>query len=143
MELLEGQKHGQEVFVEELQHFIPAIVKHQDADSGLWYQIVDKGDREDNWLESSCSALFIYTIAKAIKAGYVDKSYKEVIEKAYNGLLTHMVKVDESQLELSGICIGTSAGEYDYYVSRPTSENDLHGMGAFILACMAVNDILK
>src|SRR6185437_11098590 len=109
----------------------------QDADSGLWYQIVDKGDREDNWLESSCSALFIYTIAKSIKAGYVDHTYQEIVEKAYNGLLNQMVTVDESTLTLSGICIGTSAGEYDYYVSRPTSENDLHGMGAFILACMA------
>lgn len=143
LELLEGQKHGQEKLVEELQRFIPSVVSHQDVDSGLWYQIVDKGDREDNWLESSGSALFIYTIAKAIKAGYVDNTYQEIVEKAYNGLLTHMVKVDEQNLELSGICIGTSAGEYDYYVSRPTSENDLHGMGAFILACMAVHDISK
>ncbi len=53
----------------------------------LWYQIVDKGDREDNWLESSCSSLFIYTIAKAIKAGIVDDSYKAVVDKAYDGLL--------------------------------------------------------
>ncbi len=143
LELIEGQKHGQEVWVEELQRFIPAIVSHQDPDSGLWYQIVDKGHREDNWLESSCSALFIYTIAKAIRAGYVGDTYQEVVEKAYSGLLSHMVKVDEQKLELSGICIGTSAGEYDYYVSRPTSENDLHGMGAFILACMAVHDISK
>lgn len=141
LEQIEGQKHGQEVWVEELQRFIPAIVSHQDADSGLWYQIVDKGDREDNWLESSCSALFIYTIAKALKAGYVEDTYQEVVKKAYNGLLEHMVKVDDQRLELSGICIGTSAGEYEYYVSRPTSENDLHGMGAFILACMAVHDI--
>lgn len=141
LEQIEGQKHGQEVWVAELQRFIPAIVSYQDSDSGLWYQIVDKGDREDNWLESSCSALFIYTIAKAIKAGYVEDTYQEVVEKAYSGLLKHMVKVDEQKLELSGICIGTSAGEYEYYVSRPTSENDLHGMGAFILACMAVHDI--
>jgi unsaturated rhamnogalacturonyl hydrolase len=143
LELLEGQKHGQEVFAEELKQFIPAIVNFQDEESGLWYQIVDKGDKEDNWLESSCSSLFIYTIAKAIKAGIVDDSYKAVVDKAFEGLLEHMVKVDGDHLELSGICIGTSAGEYDYYVGRPTSENDLHGMGAFILACMAQHDISK
>lgn len=139
--LLEGKNHGQEMLVKELQQFITTIVSFQDTDSNLWYQIVDKGQKEDNWLESSCSALFIYTIAKAIKAGYVTDDYQEVVEKAYSGLLEHMVKVDGEKLELSGICIGTSAGKYDYYVSRPTSENDLHGMGAFILACMAVHDI--
>ena len=143
LELLDGQKHGQEVFVEELKQFVPAIVNFQDAESGLWYQIVDKGDREDNWLESSCSSLFVYTIAKAIKAGIVDDSYKAVVDKAYKGLVERMVKIDGDHLELSGICIGTSAGEYDYYVGRPTSENDLHGMGAFILACMAHHDISK
>lgn len=81
LEQIEGQKHGQEVWIEELQRFIPAIVSHQDVDSGLWYQIVDKGDHEDNWLESSCSALFIYTIAKALKAGYVEDTYQEVVKK--------------------------------------------------------------
>lgn len=141
--LLEGKDYGQEVLIEELQSFIPAIVNFQDEDSGLWYQVVDKGDRADNWLESSCSSLFIYTIAKALKAGYVDSSYEKKIMKAYEGLLDQMVKVDGDHLELSGICIGTSAGGYDYYIERPTSENDLHGMGAFILACMALHDISK
>lgn len=141
LELLEGKNHGQKVFIEELQSFIPSIINFQDADSGLWHQVIDKGEQPDNWLESSCSSLFIYTIAKALKAGYINQSYKETITNAYDGLLQHMVKVEGDHLELSGICIGTSAGLYDYYVERPTSVNDLHGMGAFILACMALHDI--
>ncbi len=54
-----------------------------------------------------------------------------------------MVESDDTSLTLKGIVIGTSAGTYDYYVSRPTSENDLHGMGAFLLASMAYYDLIK
>ena len=64
----------------------------------LWYQLVDKGDREDNWLESSCSASFLILIAKAIKHGIVDDSYREVCDKAYTGLLEHMVESDDTSL---------------------------------------------
>jgi unsaturated rhamnogalacturonyl hydrolase len=43
---------------------------------------------------------------------------------------------------MKGICIGTSAGEYDDYAARPTSENDLHGVGAFILASVAMDELI-
>lgn len=32
---------------------------------------------------------------------------------------------------------------HDYYVGRPTSEDDLHGVGAFLLAAMAVYEYLE
>lgn len=143
LELLGDRKRGQGELIQSLQSFIPAILNFQDDKTGLWYQIVDKGNLEDNWLESSCSALFLYFIAKAISHGYVDESYRTTADKAYKGLLEHMVEEQESTLTLSGICIGTSAGVYDYYVDRPTSENDLHGMGAFILGSMAYYDLIK
>ncbi len=33
---------------------------------------------------------------------------------------------------------GTCVGDYAFYCARPTSENDLHGAGAFILMCTEV-----
>ncbi|MCM3764166.1 glycoside hydrolase family 105 protein [Neobacillus niacini] len=143
LEILGERKRGQEELIQALQNFIPAIVKFQDDQTGLWYQIVDKGELADNWLESSCSALFIYFISKAIQHGYVDETYRAVVEKAYKGLLEHMVEEYEETADLKGICIGTSAGVYDYYVSRPTSKNDLHGMGAFLLGSMAYYDLIN
>lgn len=141
IEILGSKKRGQEEWIESLQKLIPAVASYQDDESGLWYQIVDKGKQPDNWLESSCSSLFLYFIAKAVRNGIIDDSYISLVEKGYQGLLNRMIDEKESELKLSGICIGTSAGEYDYYIGRPTSENDLHGMGAFILASMAVHDL--
>ena len=42
----------------------------QIAYTGTWYQVTDQGAREGNYLESSATALFIYTLAKAINKGY-------------------------------------------------------------------------
>ncbi|MFF2449206.1 glycoside hydrolase family 105 protein [Neobacillus sp. NPDC058068] len=143
LDILPENHEGRAVLIEALQKLISGYAKFQDEKTGLWYQIVDKVDRTDNWLESSCSSLFIYTIARAVEKGYVDKEYRTIAVKAYQGLLDEMIECDNETWKMKGICIGTSAGVYDYYVSRPVSENDLHGVGAFILASMAVATIIE
>lgn len=51
---------------------ISRVVRCQDTADGRWYQVMDKGDRTDNWLENSCSCLFVYAIAKAVRKGFID-----------------------------------------------------------------------
>nr|WP_261179873.1 glycoside hydrolase family 105 protein [Anaerobacillus sp. CMMVII] len=135
---------AREELIGELKQYVDTLVKYQDEESGLWYQIVDKGHLEDNWLESSGSSLFVYTIAKAVNGNYLDSSYLEVANKSYQGLLDKMISFDEeNRLQLEGICIGTSCGVYDYYVARETCVNDLHGLGAFMLACVEMSKLNK
>ncbi|WP_100406467.1 glycoside hydrolase family 88/105 protein [Bacillus solitudinis] len=125
-----------------IRNLVENLVRYQDEKSGLWYQIVNKGHLEDNWLESSCSSLYVYTIAKAVNKGYIDASYVETAQKGYEGIINHKIEEHEDgSLSLTGICIGTSIGTYDYYVARDTSENDLHGVGAFILASMQMHQL--
>lgn len=142
LDLLPKEHKGRGELIESLQSLIKGLVRLQDKNTGLWYQIVDKGSQKDNWLESSCSCLFIYTIARAVEAGYVEREYLEAAVRGYQGLLQEMIEINGDSLTLKGICIGTSAGVYDYYVGRPVSENDLHGVGAFILASMALVNIV-
>ncbi|WP_134699239.1 glycoside hydrolase family 105 protein [Ammoniphilus sp. YIM 78166] len=142
LELMPEDHPGRADFIQSLQDYVRGLAQFQDEKTGLWYQVVDKGDRADNWLESSCTSLFVYTIAKAVEAGYIDAEYLKVAQKAYQGLLDHMIVSEEGKWIMKGICIGTSAGDYDYYVGRPTSENDLHGVGAFILATMALEKLV-
>ncbi len=49
-----------------LSELIEGLLKVQDQQTGLWYQVVDKGDRADNWHDSSGSAMFVYCIQRAI-----------------------------------------------------------------------------
>lgn len=111
---------------------IKAICKYQDKESGLWYQVTDKGGMEGNWLESSCTCLFVAAICKAVRDGYLDKSYLEYAESGYKGIIDRL-RYDENGVIIDNICVGTGVGDYKHYCDRPTSENDLHGVGAYLI----------
>ncbi|OAS82561.1 MULTISPECIES: glycoside hydrolase family 105 protein [Metabacillus] len=124
-----------------IQDLVAGLTKYQDEQTGLWYQVVDKGGMEGNWLESSASSLFIYTIAKAVTNKYVGPDYAEVASLGFKGLVENKIEETSDSVVIKDICIGTSIGVYDYYVNRERSENDLHGAGAFILACMEMEKL--
>ncbi|MEC1263090.1 glycoside hydrolase family 105 protein [Bacillus swezeyi] len=130
------QDHGtRQEWTGALQEMVKNLADFQDEETGLWYQVVDKGEREDNWLESSCSCLYVYAMAKGVRMGYIDPSYIEKALKAYKGLLAEKIEFNPGEgLFLKDICVGTSAGTYEYYVGREKSINDLHGVGALIMA---------
>ncbi len=62
------------------------IKNTQDPESGLWFQVVDKGNLSDNWLESSGSGMMIYAVKTAVDCGFIDKSYLTVAQKGWTGL---------------------------------------------------------
>lgn len=121
-----------------------ALVRCQDLGSGLWYQVVDKGDRPDNWLETSCSSLFVYALARGVKQGIVGYECLTAARMGYRGLVSVIARASaDGGFTMPNICIGTSAGDYENYVTRPTSRNDLHGVGAFVMACVEMNDLIS
>ncbi len=123
--------------------YCTAIAKYQDDKTGCWYQVVDKGNADGNWIESSCSALFVCGISKAIKSGYVEKGFKVIADKGFNGVINMIEENEDGTLTIPDICIGTGVGDYEYYIARPKRENDLHGMGAFVLMCNAYHSLCE
>ncbi|MDR3336615.1 MAG: glycoside hydrolase family 88 protein [Treponema sp.] len=113
---------------------IQALVRFQDEETGLWYQVLDRQDDPKNWREISCSCLYTYVIAKALRKNLLHKSYGKYIHKAYRAVINSL-SFQGDDLVISNICIGTGIGDYDFYLRRPTVQNDLHGMGAFLLMC--------
>ncbi len=111
------------------------LIKYQDKQTGLWYQVVDKGHMPDNWHEVSCSCLFIYALCKAINMGEMSQDFKEYAKKGYEGVVSTLKYYEDGGLCVNRVCVGTGVGDYEHYINRPTSENDLHGMGAFLLMC--------
>jgi unsaturated rhamnogalacturonyl hydrolase len=83
------------------------LKRTQDAPSGRWFQVVDKGDQPDNWTDTSGSAMFTYTIAKGIELGLLDhKEFASVVEKGYQGI-TANAKINERGLvDISSACDG-------------------------------------
>ena len=127
------------VLIEILKDLLVALPKFQDEKTGLWYQVVDKGHEPDNWLENSCSSLFVYAMAKAVRMGYLDEKYLQYAWKGYEGVIDTLTFDEKGHVVIGNICIGTGIGDYPHYIARPTSENDLHGAGAFILMCVEMS----
>ena len=83
------QDHPQrQAIIDILGRLAEAVAPYQDSGTGLWYQIVDQGTREGNYLEATVSSMFAYSLIKGVKKGYLDPKYREVGVKAYQGIIT-------------------------------------------------------
>jgi len=124
-----------------LNHFANAVAKAQDAKTGLWWDVLDKPNKAKNYLEASASCMFVYTLAKAVRLGYLPRSYINVAKKGYDGVIKAFIK-DENGLTYLYGTVSVSGlggnpyrdGSYDYYMSEKAVVNDPKGMGSFILA---------
>jgi unsaturated rhamnogalacturonyl hydrolase len=112
---------------------VPALAKYQDPKTGLWFQVVNKGDVEGNWLETSSSSMYTYITDVAVRRGYVDKRYKKVAEKGYQGVLSKVTRGDDGLVNIADIGEGTNVSDLAYYFARKRPLNDPHGLGAFLL----------
>lgn len=112
---------------------LDAVCKVQSSE-GRWYQVLDKGDTEGNWLETSCSCLFTAALCKAIRKGILDKKYFQYAKKGYEAVI-HSLEWAGDDILIGNVCIGTGVGDYRHYCDRPVVVNDLHGMGAFLIMC--------
>lgn len=121
---------------------IDSMLHFQD-ESGMWYQVVDKGDREGNYLETSGSAIFAYSIMKSVRMGILEDKYFEYGLKAFNGICDKYLTEKDGQLQLDGICLVAGLGPYnkprrngtyEYYMSEPIVSNDAKGVAPLVLA---------
>lgn len=120
------------------QKLLKAVMSVQDKESGMWYQVLDKGGQPGNWLETSCTALFSAAIAKAVHMNILEKNCMSAAWKGFEGMVSHSLCIKEGKLNIGGVCIGTGVCDYNGYISRPVKANDLHGVGAFLLMCAAL-----
>lgn len=126
-----------------------SLVRWQDAESGLWYQLVNLPERkvDGNYLESSCSAMFVYVLAKGVNRGYLDTDYLMAAEKGFSGLLRDCTTFNaDGSLSITNTCsvagLGGNPyrdGSFEYYVSEPVRQDDPKAIGPFIRACLELN----
>jgi unsaturated rhamnogalacturonyl hydrolase len=105
---------------------------------GLWHQLLD---RNDSYLETSASAMFIFCIARAINRDWIDKqAYLPMVRLGWNALTTKV----NSQGQVEGTCIGTGMGfDPTFYYYRPTSVFAAHGYGSVLHAGAEMIQLLK
>jgi len=133
---------GRKILLAQLQKDAEAIAHYQDAKSGLWYQVLDKGTEKGNYLESSAACMFVYALARGVREGYLPERYLVHAERGYKGITSHFLQTgpgDNVSLTqtVKGAGLGGDPyrdGSYGYYIGEKIASDDPKGVGAFLLA---------
>ena len=125
--------------------FVPlmeAAARFMDPETGLYWQVVDQGGREGNYLETSGSSMLAYAMLKGARLGILAKEYAAKGQKTFHGIVDRYLTVTDGSLNLGGICLVAGLGpennrrrdgSYEYYISEPVVENDAKGVAPFVL----------
>ena len=149
LEFIPKHEVGQDSMLVVFNHLANMVKRLQDAKTGLWYQVLDKSGEKGNYLESSCSAMFVYALFKGVRLGYLDASYLSVAKKGYRGILKHFIEVDKNGLvTITQACAVAGlggkvyrSGDYDYYINEAIRPNDAKAVGPFIMASLEWENI--
>ena len=137
LEVLPKNHPGYPQVLSQLQKHIAGLMQYQDG-TGFWHQLLD---RNDSYLETSATAIYTYSIARAINRGYVDKmTYAPAVLLAWNAVAS---KVNEKG-QVEGTCVGTGMGfDPAFYYHRPVNVFAAHGYGPILLSGAEVILLLK
>nr|WP_199075492.1 DUF4350 domain-containing protein [Pedobacter sp. ASV19] len=126
-----------------LDRLVVAVGKYQDPASGLWYDVLDKPKAKGNYQEASASCMFVYTVAKGVRKGYLPVKTMDIAKKGYAGIKKEFIEpgTHAGQVNLKGTVSVSGLGgkpyrdgSFEYYIKERVITNDPKGVGAFLLA---------
>ncbi len=128
LDVLPKNHPGYNAVLQQLQAHVKGLASYQDG-TGFWHQLLD---RTDTYLETSATAIYAYSIARAVNRGFIDKlAYAPMAILAWNAVATKVN--DKGQVE--GTCVGTGmAFDPAFYYYRPVNVFAAHGYGPVLLA---------
>ncbi len=148
LDYLPDKHPGRPEIIRLIQKTASGIRRHQDPESGLWWQVLDQPGRKGNYLEATATAMFVYSLAKAVNHRYLPRDYVPAIMKGYSGIIERLVRKESSgRITLTQCCSVAGLGygrdgSYEYYLREPVVDNDLKGVGPFVLAGIEVQELL-
>ena len=127
-----------------LNRVMKALLTFQDPETHLWYQVPDRAEEEGNYLESTCSAMYCFAMAKGVRIGVLDKTYKDEAKRVMEGLKAHKIAQNEDgTLSLIDCCAVAGLGgnpyrdgTYAYYIHERIRKDDPKGVAPLMLACI-------
>lgn len=151
LEILEGEPADSGFLKQYLQELVDGLLPHQHSE-GMWYQVVDQGAREGNYLETSGTTMLAYAILKGARLGYLPQAYAAHGQRAFDGTIRRYLREEAGEVLLGGICRSAGLGRkpetgelrdgsYEYYVyGEKIVDNNGHGVAPLL---MAYNEIKR
>ena len=127
-----------------LNYLLETLSKYADADTGMWYQVLDCPGRGGNYLDATASAMYIYAFTKGLRLKYIDEGHSSYILGLYDRFIdTFIWENTDGTISITSCCSMDSLrekqmrrGDYAYYLSEPVIDNDCKVVGPFILASL-------
>lgn len=125
-----------------LHEMMEGILPYADPETGLYWQVVDQGGREGNYLETSGSSMMAYAMLKGARLGFLPQKYAVQGKKTFDGIVNRYLSFEGENLVLGGICLVAGLGPesdrrrdgtYAYYISEPVVQNDAKGAAPFVM----------
>lgn len=137
LEVLPENHAGRAAVINQLKAHAKGLASQQSG-SGFWHQLLD---RHDSYLETSATAIYTHSIAKAINKGWLDATtYGPMALLGWNAVAT---KVNQKG-QVEGTCVGTGMGfDPAFYYYRPVNVYAAHGYGPVLLAGSEMIKLLK
>lgn len=137
LEVLPPDHPDRQKILDLLKAHVRGLTSYQSGD-GFWHQLLD---RHDSYLETSATAIYAYSLAKAMNNGWIDKlAYTSATLLAWQAVSTKVN--DKGQVE--GTCVGTGMSfDPAFYYHRPISPYAAHGYGPVLLAGAEIINFLN
>ena len=130
--------HPERAAVLEIHRRHLAGMRARQAPDGMWRQIVDV---PGSYRETSVTAMTLTAMARGIRLGWLDDSYRPVVDRAWRALLAHVAEDGT----LVDVCFSTGAGPtLRHYLDRPAVNGADDRGGAMVLgAALEYYDLLR
>lgn len=136
LDMIPENHPDREYILNQLRAHVAGLCALQSSE-GFWHQLLD---RNDSYLETSATAIYCYSIAHAIRKGWIEGiTYGGVAQLAWHAIST---KITEDG-KVAGTCVGTGmAFDPAFYYYRPVSTAAAHGYGPVIWAAAEMINLL-
>jgi unsaturated rhamnogalacturonyl hydrolase len=136
-----------ETLITILQKTCDALLKVRDPETGLWFQVLNKGGMAGNYLEGSGTAMYAYAFARGTHNNWLDKKFLNIANSVFDGIIRELITTDDKgSLTMHNICGGCGLGgnpyrdgTYEYYIKEKRIDNDPKGVAPFILAAIELD----
>ncbi len=137
LDVLPENYPGRDKILELFREHVRGLAACQSGE-GLWHQLLD---RNDSYLETSATAIYVYCFAHAINKGWIDPmAYGPVAQLGWHAVTTQIN--DLGQVE--NTCVGTGmAFDPAFYYYRPVNVYAAHGYGPVVWAGAEMIKMLK
>ena len=141
-EIIDEEKSRAEI-ANIFRELMTAVARYAEPATGLYWQVVDQGGREGNYLESSGSSMIAYAMMKGARLGILAPEFREKGKKTFEGLCDRCLTFNGDEMGLNHICLVAGLGDnggkprdgsYEYYISEPVVSDDAKGVAPFVLA---------